>query len=234
MPTCPKGHESADAEFCDICGLAMAQTSSVEASETPSPVEESAKLCPACDAPLEGRFCEVCGHDSLAPPPPRAPAPPPPEPEPEPEPEAEAAAAGWAPQRPKIWTATVSADRAYYDKVMAEGGPDADSITFPPYCPDRYFPLRGTQVSIGRRSVSRGINPDIDLTGPPEDSGVSHLHGVLIAQPDGGWAVVDLGSSNGTVVNDSAASLRPNTPHPLRDGDHFHLGAWTRITINSE
>lgn len=224
MPTCPKGHESTDAEFCDVCGLAMDAVSTVEVDEVPAAGEPEGKLCPACDAPLAGRFCEVCGHDSLAPPPPRAPAPPPPAPEPVVE----------TPPRLTTWVATVSADRAYYDKVMAEGGPDADSITFPPYCPDRFFPLQGRQVSIGRRSVSRGINPDIDLSGPPEDPGVSHLHGLLIAQPDGTWAIVDLDSSNGTVVNDSAVSLRPNTPYQLADGDHIHVGAWTRITVRAE
>jgi pSer/pThr/pTyr-binding forkhead associated (FHA) protein len=128
----------------------------------------------------------------------------------------------------------VSADRAYYQSVMAIGGPDAASITFPQFCPDRYFPLRGNQISIGRRSVSRGINPDIDLTGPPEDPGVSHLHAVLIVQPDGSLSIVDLGSSNGTTVNESQSPLRANVPHPLSDGDRVHLGAWTTITVRAE
>jgi hypothetical protein len=129
------------------------------------------------------------------------------------------------------WTATVSADRAYFDQVMAAEGPDAAGITFPPFCPDRHFPLQGKQISIGRHSRSRGINPDIDLTGPPQDPGVSHLHALLVSQPDGAWAIVDLDSANGLSVNDEPKPLRPNTPRPLSDGDRVFLGAWTKITL---
>ncbi|MFL6141403.1 MAG: FHA domain-containing protein, partial [Labedaea sp.] len=174
--------------------------------------------CPNCDTPLDGRFCEECGHDSLAAPPPRASHPSTPD------------AAPKAPAGQPVWTATVSADRAYYDSVIAAGGPDADGIAFPPYCPERYFPLRGNRITIGRRSTSRGTNPDIDLTGPPEDPGVSHLHAVLIRQ-DNALSVVDVGSSNGTTVNDSQLPLRTNVAHPLANGDKVHLGAWTTITL---
>ena len=66
-------------------------------------------------------------------------------------------------------TVVVSADRAYFEVVRAAGGPDAGILVFPDYCPERRFPLRGSQLLIGRRSRSRGLNPEIDLTGPPED-----------------------------------------------------------------
>jgi FHA domain-containing protein len=233
MPTCPAGHTSADQDYCDVCGREMAASPSVSVPAKPAP---SGGPCPACGAPLDGRFCEACGHDSLAAPPPgaqihtappAAPAPPTPAP---------AAPAPAAPPTaaPVLWTATVSADRAYYNSVMAMGGPDADAIAFPQFCPDRYFPLRGNQISIGRRSSSRGINPDIDLTGPPEDPGVSHLHAVFIVQPDGNLSIVDLGSSNGTTINDDQSPLRANVPHPLSTGDQVHLGAWTTITVQSD
>ena len=91
--------------------------------------------------------------------------------------------------------------------------------------------MQGKQVSIGRRSRSRGIDPDIDLTGPPEDPGVSHLHALLVGQDDGSWSIVDLDSANGVSVNDEPDPLRPNTPRPLADGDRVYLGAWTRITL---
>ena len=95
----------------------------------------------------------------------------------------------------------VTADRAYYDSVQDAGGPDAAAIGFPGYCPERLFRLTGTEVRVGRRSESRGIHPEIDLTGPPADPGVSRLHVVLVAAPDGTWSVVDPGSANGTLVN---------------------------------
>jgi pSer/pThr/pTyr-binding forkhead associated (FHA) protein len=100
---------------------------------------------------------------------------------------------------------------------------------FPPYCPERTFVLTGPQIRIGRRSTSRGTAPEIDLSEPPADPGVSHLHAVLLAQPDGGWALVDPGSTNGTWINDATDPLTINVAVPLQVGDRIHLGAWTTI-----
>jgi hypothetical protein len=127
------------------------------------------------------------------------------------------------------WTAVVTADRAYFDQVVAAGGPDAADLEFPGYCPERRFRLTGPEVRIGRRSISRGLSPEIDLTGPPADTGVSHLHAVLLAQPDGSWAIVDPGSANGTKLNN--ADLSTGVRMPLHDGDEVCLGAWTKLTI---
>ncbi|RKR85985.1 FHA domain-containing protein [Micromonospora pisi] len=128
------------------------------------------------------------------------------------------------------WHVVVAADRTYFDRIESEHGADPD-IAFPRFCPERRFPLGSAQVVIGRRSRSRGIYPEIDLAGPPEDPAVSHLHALLIGQPDGSWAVVDLRSANRTYVNDSVEPIEPETPVPLRDGDQIRLGAWTRITL---
>ena len=125
----------------------------------------------------------------------------------------------------------VTADRAYYDSVQAAGGPDAGGITFPAYCPERRFRLSGAQVRVGRRSVSRGIDPEIDLTGPPTDPGVSRLHVMLVEAPDGTWSAVDPGSENGTLVNGN--EIPQGEAVPLRDGDQIHLGAWTALTISA-
>ena len=127
------------------------------------------------------------------------------------------------------WTAVVAADRAYYDSVRAVSDQDAASISLPARVPERRFRLSGTEVRIGRRSVSRRIEPEIDLTGPPTDPGVSRLHAVLIAGPDQSWSVVDPGSPNGILVN--GKDVPPGQAVPLQDGDRIHLGAWTVITI---
>ena len=130
------------------------------------------------------------------------------------------------------WTAVVTADRGYYDSVRAVSDQDAASISFPAHLPERRFPLsatEGTEVRIGRRSVSRGIEPEIDLTGPPTDTGVSRLHAKLIAGPGRNWSVVDLGSGNGIQVN--GEDVPSGETVPLRHGDRIHLGAWTVITI---
>ena len=127
------------------------------------------------------------------------------------------------------WTAVVTADRGYYDSVRAVSDQDAASISFPAHLPERRFPLSATEVRIGRRSVSRGIKPEIDLTGPPTDPGVSRLHAKLIAGPGRYWSVVDLGSGNGIQVN--GEDVPSGETVPLRHGDRIHLGAWTVITI---
>ncbi|HVV13420.1 FHA domain-containing protein [Amycolatopsis sp.] len=219
MPVCAQGHDSADDEFCDVCGLAFEHATVAEpVAAQPEPAPES-RPCPVCGASLEARFCENCGADSLAATvsPEAAPAP--------------VAAAG--PVAARTWSVTVSADRAYFEKVKAEGGPDAEPIEFPPFCPERHFPLSGAQVTVGRRSQSRGILPDIDLTGPPEDVGVSRLHALLVAGP-AGWSVVDMGSANGTYLNQTHTPLPANEPHPLAAGDEVHLGAWTTLTFRPD
>jgi hypothetical protein len=127
------------------------------------------------------------------------------------------------------WIAVVSADRAYYDSIQAAGGPDAAGIAFPAYFPQRRFRLAGSEMRIGRHSLSSGINPEIDLSVPPADPGVSRLHAVLLKTPDGTWSVVDPGSANGTVVNGS--EIPYDQAVPLRDGDRIHLGAWTELRV---
>jgi pSer/pThr/pTyr-binding forkhead associated (FHA) protein len=125
----------------------------------------------------------------------------------------------------------VTADRGYFDRVIAAGGPDASTIEFPAYCPERRFPLSGKEVRVGRRSVSRGLEPEIDLTGPPADPGISHLHAVLISKPDGGWSVLDPGSSNGTQVN--GMDIGTGVAVPLQPGDQICIGAWTVLTVQA-
>ena len=140
-----------------------------------------------------------------------------------------------SPSRPAAadtWTAVVGADRAYYDSVQAVSDQDAASIVFPAFLPERRFRLSGAEVLIGRRSVSRHIEPEIDLTGPPTDPGVSRRHAVLIAGPDQSWSVVDADSPNGIVVN--GKDVPPGQVVPLRHGDRIHLGAWTVITITRD
>jgi len=126
----------------------------------------------------------------------------------------------------------VTADRGYYDSIRATDGPDAGAIAFPAYCLERRFRLAGTEVRVGRRSARSGIDPEIDLTGPPADPGVSRLHAVLIKATDGSWTVIDPGSANGTLVN--GTGIARDQIVPLRDGDRIHLGAWTELKIVRE
>ncbi|MDQ1070483.1 FHA domain-containing protein [Streptomyces canus] len=135
------------------------------------------------------------------------------------------------PQQPATWTATIGPDRDYFLAMMQRSGPEAAGLNLPAYSPEQQRTLTGNQVTIGRRRHSTGDTPDVDLSVPPEDPGVSHQHAVLVQQPDGSWAVVDQNSTNGTTVNGAEEPITPFVPVPLQDGDRVHVGAWTTITI---
>jgi FHA domain len=205
MPTCVEGHTSAADDYCDVCG---APIEAPGAQPDPSPAAE-VKACPACGMPVSGRFCESCGHD-LALPEPAAP------------PQAANAAA------PLMWTAVVNADREFYQRVLARGGPE--TVDFPRFFPERRIMLQNTTTLIGRRNREQGVEPEIDLGIHPADRGVSTQHAVLRIH-DSGLTVTDLGSTNGTSLNDSDDLLPKDEETPLAEGDRIHVGAWTTITI---
>ena len=228
MPTCPAGHDSGAGDYCDVCGMR------IDPSAAPGPdgqaAAKPASPCPHCGAGKSGRYCESCGFDFNSGDPGGAAVPATTVPATAvPAATVRATPAPGAPAPATSWTAVVTADRAHYDRVIATGGPDAAAMSFPGYCPERSFRLSGGEMRIGRRSVSRGLAPEIDLAGQPADPGISRMHAVLTGQPGGGWAVVDVGSENGTMVNHG--EIPTGVPVPLRDGDRINLGAWTAITI---
>lgn len=135
------------------------------------------------------------------------------------------------PQQPATWMATIGPDRDYFMAMMQRSGPEAAGLNLPAYSPEQQRTLTGNQITIGRRRHSTGESPDIDLSVPPEDPGVSHQHAVLVQQPDGNWAIVDQNSTNGTTVNGGEEPIQPFVPVPLQDGDRVHVGAWTTITV---
>ncbi|MFB7913468.1 FHA domain-containing protein [Streptomyces sp. NPDC056061] len=135
---------------------------------------------------------------------------------------------------PASWTAVVAPDREYFLSMMQRSGPEATGLNLPAYSPEQQVALTGNQVTVGRRRHSTGESPDIDLSVPPEDPGVSHQHAVLVQQPDGSWAVVDQNSTNGTTLNGAEDPIQPYVPVPLKDGDRVHVGAWTTITIRRD
>ncbi|WP_052866941.1 FHA domain-containing protein [Streptomyces niger] len=129
------------------------------------------------------------------------------------------------------WVAVIAPDREYFTAMMGRSGPEAAGLNLPAYSPEQQLPLSGQQVTIGRRRHSTGESPDIDLARSPEDPGVSHQHAMLVQQPDGGWAVVDQNSTNGTTINGGEDPIQPYVPIPLQEGDRVHVGAWTTITV---
>jgi hypothetical protein len=218
--TCPHCTTPRTGQFCESCGYAYPYPTPTTAPLTTAP--PTTTTAPAATAPPTTAPPTTAPTTTAAPPTPPAPAASPPPPT--------FLATSAAPPS-TVWTAVVTADRDYFEVVQAAGGPDAAAITFPAYCPERRFRLSGAEVRVGRRSASRGIDPEIDLTGPPTDPGVSRLHAVFVAAADGTWSLVDPGSENGTLLN--GAEIPQGTSIPLHDGDRIHLGAWTALTITT-
>ena len=133
---------------------------------------------------------------------------------------------------PTTWSVVVTSDRLYFDRMELKRGLTGPAVTFPAFSTERRFQLSGKQMRIGRRSAVRGVEPEIDLSGPPVDPGISRLHLLLLSAPDGSWAVLDPGSANGTLLN--GREIAPGDMIPLREGDRINLGAWTAITLRRE
>jgi FHA domain len=226
--TCPNGHLSMTTDYCDQCGAPLADQPAAAVADpdpgsqavAPLLAEAETSLdttpslptepCPRCDAPRIGsdKFCESCGYNFVTGEPGEA-KPSVVDPQPATEP----------------WEALISADRDYFERVGTE------QLEFPAHCQPRTFLLDQPEIGIGRESPSRGIRPEIDLSGAPEDLAISHLHAILVRQHDGSYALLDPGSSNGTTLNDDPTPIAANAPVPLADGDRIHLGAWTTVTI---
>jgi FHA domain/Double zinc ribbon len=231
--TCPAGHQSAAADYCDVCGAPInppvssaagaspASTGSPPTTAGASPTKSASATtssCPNCGAPRDPDdvFCEVCGLDFAtgampAAPPAPEPAAPQPSPTPTPTPVAE-------------WTAVVEVDESFFATNQAED-PTAD-FTLPADRGPRELPLIADEVHIGRHRDHPGVAPDIDL----DDPGVSRRHAVLTRRGDA-WALADAGSTNGTRVGDDPTPLDAGREVELHDGDHLLVGVWTRITL---
>jgi hypothetical protein len=78
------------------------------------------------------------------------------------------------------------------------------------------------ELLVGRLDEVSGINPEVDMT--PHggfDAGVSRRHAKLLYEGNA-WFVVDLDSTNGTLLN--GTELAPRTRVALSDGDKLEFG----------
>ncbi|MBC8159834.1 MAG: FHA domain-containing protein [Roseiflexaceae bacterium] len=81
------------------------------------------------------------------------------------------------------------------------------------------------ELLIGRRDSGRGITPDVDLSDDGGfNAGVSRRH-AIISWDEGDLFVEDLGSPNGTFVNEQR--IKPQQRAPLRNGDTLRCGMLT-------
>jgi hypothetical protein len=74
----------------------------------------------------------------------------------------------------------------------------------------------GRMVSLTQPEVTIGRLPECDVV--VDDPGASRQH-AQIRRTDGGFVLVDLGSTNGTLVNDE-----PIREHVLENGDRITIG----------
>ncbi|MGQ9549809.1 MAG: FHA domain-containing protein [Roseiflexus sp.] len=92
------------------------------------------------------------------------------------------------------------------------------------------LPTDRAEVLIGCQDPADHIFPDVDLSSfDARSAGVSRRH-ALLRYADERWTITDLGSANGTFVNDVA--LTPQTPVALPDGAIVRLGAFV-VTFRS-
>ena|SRR5579859_4666991 len=206
--TCPHGHSSATTDYCDQCGAPIGPSSRAEDTEI-LPVPEEADTSASTSPAARPEPCPVCaapraGDDRYC----------------------ENCGYDFSAPPPAtvVWEAVAAADRGQFERLAPEG------VSFPDHLAEKRYPLEADVVRIGR---SRGGEPapEIDLAQSTEDPGVSRLHAALERQEDGTYALRDLGSTNGTTVNDDPTPIREDAPVPLACGDRIRLGAWTTITV---
>jgi len=211
--TCPKGHTSADHDFCSECGA------KIQNGSAPAPTPANAgngRVCPDCRAPAPTagvNFCEICGYNFVTQTSGQFPRPvPQPAPQPPPPP------VNSAPT--KIFSLLVAVDPTLRSAASPEAPVDAAAFV---------YTIDKPANMIGRRSEARAIYPDVALD---SDTAVSHRHGIISQTPEGLLTYRDLGSSNGTRLN--GTDVTPLVDTPLAAGDQLTLGHWTRITVNTD
>lgn len=114
------------------------------------------------------------------------------------------------------WVAVISVDPA----LRSANSPPA------PNQPAIALPLEKPINLIGRTSQKRAVYPDIALD---FDDAVSYRHGLLIVQSADCLVFRDIGSSNGTCINGTEATVMADIP--LHHNDELTLGHWTKIHI---
>jgi len=126
-----------------------------------------------------------------------------------------------------IWSVEITASRTQHE----QGG---SGLPFPTGRVAVVLVFELDEITIGRRNESRNVHPDVDLSGELADPGVSHAHATITRDATSGvFTIVDLGSTNGTTINDDAHPIEPHRPMRLNAGDRIHIGAWTAIEIRS-
>ena len=237
---CPAGHASSDADYCSECGVPMRASpatvapASVIALAAPAGVAAGGELCPDCGTPREpgAKFCEICRYNfetrtsfgvldvaPIATPEPIASPPNPAAPE----------LVTSQPTPAPVPTPDTSQDDSQLLRLRIVVDASLDTEPDPAHpcpqdSPERIFHLDLAENTLGRQYDGKGICPEIVVPDP----GISRRH-LKVYKEGADWAVLDLGSSNGTSVN--GADLAAGVVRKIAPGDQITLGMWTRIFV---
>jgi len=85
-----------------------------------------------------------------------------------------------------------------------------------------FYLAAGNVSTIGRADPVTGIRPDIDLTHVDTNRSVSRRHAKIVLQEDGYAVLEEVGTLNGTCVNDE--KIQTGVPVPIKDGDSVKIG----------
>ena len=224
-------HNPDDSAYCESCGVSLPPSSS----------------CSNCGAPVESKahFCGQCGFNLLTPrisiTDPKSTQvnelliePPPPEPVLFYE-RLKGSQDAVATSKPGQGSATsVSSKSAELTGTKSE--PEntsstkiqAQSVTLLHVQSNTTIDLKLYQSAIYMGKPNDRMPPDINVSVLPNAEVVSRVHAVLRRDGDQ-YSVEDLGSANGTYVND--AVLKSGTPHRLKTGDRINLGKGDLVTF---
>jgi len=247
---CPKGHVSTDADYCSECGARIGSVS--VKPEAKNGIAKSGgdsisnDICSDCGTPRTpgSRFCEVCRFDfqsktvggevipSVQPPVVSTPTvspitvvPPP---------IVVTTPTHSVPQHVPVDSPEIPAINVLAERLNVVITVDPSLVTdqsllasCPTTASQRIFPLDLDENLVGRRSDAKAIYPEVEVNDP----GVSHRHVKLLKQGDGTFAVLELGSANGTIYN--GVELEPGVLTKVKAGDELLIGMWTRLQLRS-
>jgi hypothetical protein len=233
---CPKGHQSTDSDYCSECGAAIeaapaAATLGGMPAVTPAPAAAPVgkELCPSCGEPRSpgARFCEVCRYDFVNKVGSTAAG-------------SQALSAGTGGGLSGFGDLPAGGGLSGFGQASAPAAAPAQALAAAPVAPAgpvsvaaqggpgaREFSLVLRETVVGRR-VPPGAPARSDAQIP--DQGVSGRHLRLESRDDGTLWAVELGSSNGTLMNGQA--LDPGVAVELKDGSELTIGMWTRLRVS--
>jgi CRP-like cAMP-binding protein len=87
---------------------------------------------------------------------------------------------------------------------------------------DAFYLANSDTTTIGRSDPVTGIRPDIDLSSIDQSRSVSRRHAKIIRQAEGYAIFEDVGTVNGTFVNDQR--IPTGVAVPIRHGDRVKIG----------